>query len=381
MHRKSRLKKNKRSYQYFLTLRIVRFLALASVCWLTHSSAAANKLFADDTILEIQLTGPLGSLIRDSEDWQEQPFSLLVNNTEQKIKVRPRGKSRLRVCKFPPLRLNFSSKSSLNTLFADQDKLKLVTKCDRSKRNDNETLFEYAAYRIFNLISDTSYKVRLAKVSFVDTDEILKPELQQQYGFLIESDKHLAERLNLNRKKVKGVSLKYMDADQMASIYIFQYLIGNTDWSLVAPEAGRKVAPDLDKKRAPDSGKKASKESQMKCCHNGDIFESNAIYYYVPYDFDLSGLVKPKYALPDASLGIRRVTQRKYRGFCHSPAAMAAALSKINNLKPQIIEILRSLPNLSEKELSPKVKFLEKFFSASENQQKLLKNFQKRCLK
>ena len=44
-------------------------------------------------------------------------------------------------------------------------------------------------------------------------------------------------------------------------MFIFQYLIGSTDWSIVAAEADE------------------------YCCHNVDLFEIDASLLVVPYDF------------------------------------------------------------------------------------------------
>ncbi|MCJ7592585.1 MAG: hypothetical protein MUO51_14665, partial [Woeseiaceae bacterium] len=135
------------------------------------SQVAASPLFEDDAVLEISIVGPLSSLIDEKKNREELPFVLRANDNEFPIKVRVRGKSRMRVCDFPPLRINFSDDTTKQTVFADQDKLKLVTHCRNGASDQADVLKEYAAYRIFNLISDVSYKVRLARITYSDTDQ------------------------------------------------------------------------------------------------------------------------------------------------------------------------------------------------------------------
>src|SRR5210317_1213378 len=159
------------------------------------SPARASSLFEGDTVLEVNLTGPLSSLFEEADDRKELPFLLSANSVEHQIDVRLRGKARRRVCDFPPLRLNFASDDTTQTIFAGQDKLKLVTHCRKGGSSQSDTLQEYAAYRIFNLLSDFSYKVRLLRVTYSDTDGRLKENVFDRYGFLIESSSELADRM------------------------------------------------------------------------------------------------------------------------------------------------------------------------------------------
>lgn len=94
---------------------------------------------------------------------------LRVNRRELPVDVRLRGKGRLEQCKFPPLRLDFDPAETGESAFAGQDELKLVTHCINSTAGEKNLLEEYLAYRIFNLLSDYSYRVRLLHVSCVDT--------------------------------------------------------------------------------------------------------------------------------------------------------------------------------------------------------------------
>lgn len=150
---------------YLLRALIYRMRKLFPVVILTIAShAGASPLFDDDAAIDVELTGPVSTLIRKKKDRIEQPFLLRANGVEHEIRVRVRGKSRLRVCDFPPLRLNFSGQETSGTVFAGQEELKLVTHCRNRATAQTDALQEYSAYRIFNLLSDVSYKVRLLRI-------------------------------------------------------------------------------------------------------------------------------------------------------------------------------------------------------------------------
>ncbi len=320
------------------------------------SQAAASPLFEDDAVLEISIVGPLSSLIDKKKNREELPFVLRANDDEFPIKVRVRGKSRMRVCDFPPLRVNFSDDTTKQTVFAGQDKLKLVTHCRNGASDQADVLKEYAAYRIFNLITDVSYKVRLAQITYSDTDQGMQEASVDRYGFFIESSSELAGRFGADVVQTAGVTLGSLDTQQAAAVFVFQYLIGNTDWSL--------VTADLDD----------------TCCHNGDLFEIDSRRYYVPFDFDLSGLVDARYARPDRSLGMRSVTQRRYRGYCISPEALKDAIRAISARKDDILGVVVQVPGFTEKDISTAVKYLDEFFEMTEDVDQLAKSFDRKCL-
>ena len=336
--------------------RAITFFLLVLGLSPTIVHSAATPLFDDDTVLEVELAGPLGALISNKKKRAELPFFLLSKGTQHSVKVRVRGKSRLRVCKFPPLRINFEIADTGDTIFSGQDKLKLVTHCKSSEQAEKNTLEEFAAYRIFNLISDLSYRVRLLRITYTNTDEPGKGKLLQRYAFLIESESQLADRTGGKPVQVAGLPRRSLGENQAAAVFIFQYLIGNTDWSLVTGD------------------------DEETCCHNGDLFELGSKLQYVPYDFDLAGLVDARYAYPHPSLRIRKVTQRLYRGLCLSPEILRNALTTVNARRREILDLLRGIPGLSPEDIEAKVEYLERFFVKAEDAKGLLRSFGRQCL-
>jgi len=150
---------------------------------------SASDLFEDKQTLEVELSGPLNSLIHHMEEELEYPFVLKTEGLDYKIKMRARGNSRKEVCVFPPVRLEFEDNLPEQSLFFGQDDLKLVTHCHKSDKAQANTLKEYAAYKFFLLISEAAFRVRLLQINYVDTDG---KRDTRRYGYLIESWGELA---------------------------------------------------------------------------------------------------------------------------------------------------------------------------------------------
>jgi len=318
--------------------------------------ASASPLFEDDAVLTIDLTGPFSTLIEEKKNSAELAFVLRADDVDHPVKVRVRGHSRIRVCDFPPLRLNFGKSNSQDTIFAGQDKLKLVTHCNDSDRAQTNILQEYSAYKMFSVISDVGYKVRLVRVSYGDTEGRLKRDSTVRYGFLIESASELADRVGGERVRIPGVTLGSLDKQQAANAFVFNYMIGNTDWSLITAE-------DSD-----------------DCCHNTHFFDIDSQRFIVPYDFDLSGLVNARYARPDPSSGLAKVTTRLYRGYCISPEAVSDAISTIAQRRDDILGVIHQVPSLDEKAIKEMQKYLDQFFDKANDGDRLVKAFERRCL-
>ena len=301
------------------------------------------------------MTGPLWSLIESKDDRKEWPFSIRTGGTELAIQIRARGNSRLRICDFPPLRFNFNSAETGGTLFEGQDKLKLVTRCKKSERSEVDVLEEYAAYRIFSLLSDVSYRVRLVHLEYKDTDDRLKTAFENSYGFLIEPLEQLVSRSGGSLTGIPAVRLGEIDESQAALVYVFQYLIGNTDWSFVKAD------------------------SEETCCHNIELVKIGSKQFPVPFDFDLAGLVNATYARPDPSLKITKVRQRLYRGFCTNPDVLRAALDTLSSKEHEILQVVANLPLMSAKDKKKKTGYLQEVFRKADDRDKLIKSFEKNC--
>lgn len=315
----------------------------------------AASLFEDDTVLDVTLAGPLAAVIEDSDERGERRFTISVDGIETAVAVRTRGKSRVELCNFPPLRLNFSSDHAEGTVFAGLDKLKLVTHCRRSGDYQKNVIEEYAAYRIMNVLTDVSLRVRLLRVGYVDTE---KPgrDPDVHFAFIIEADESLVARLGASMLNVPHVTKGMFNAEHAALGFVFQYLIGNTDWSFV------RVLDD------------------EHCCHNGKLISIGEQSYYLPYDFDMSGLVDARHARPNPRLKLKSVTVRRYRGYCTDQAILRGAIRAVLRQREPILDVIAGLPGLHRKEIASRTRYLQKFFDRAADEDRLIQEFERRCL-
>lgn len=327
-------------------------LLLAGAC----ANAAAASLFDERDVLEVELRGPFHSVLRSKKDPRDFPFVLRVDGHELAVDVRLRGKSRLEHCKFPPLRLDFDPDETGQSIFEGQDELKLVTHCTNSNVGEKNLLEEYLAYRIFNLLSDYSYRVRLLHMSYVDTDGRLGRNARSRYAFVIEPTEQLAARLDSELLQLEAVSRKKLDPDQAARVYVFQYMVGNTDWSLVRPRDAE------------------------ECCHNGKLVGKNGKIFYLPYDFDQSGIVNASYAKPHPVVHLRSVRDRRYRGYCTDPDILLAAIHQTNLARDEIIGLVGDAPGLTERDADKAADYLMRYFDMAVDEEKLLEKFDEHCL-
>lgn len=333
----------------FWRFAILLFVAMAV-------SASVSPLFDESGVVNIGLRGPLSQLFDHKDSNIELPFVLTEDGIDLEVTARVRGKSRRSLCNFPPIRLNFENAGNNSTVFSGQDKLKLVTHCRNGSAGEQNLLEEYAAYRIFSLLSDAAYRVRLLRIDYFDDEDGTVESARQNYGFVIETTTQLAERLGGEKLEIPGVVLSRLNKEQAALVYVFQYLIGSTDWSLVLAEG------------------------DTKCCHNGDLIEAHGEIYLIPYDFDLSGLVNAPYAKPHPSLRLPSVRTRLYRGYCTESAALRSAIQKVNSREQEVYQVVNDLPGFDEKQRKRALKYLSAYYKKSGDEEKLLRSFEKKCL-
>lgn len=318
---------------------------IAAMVALTGSAAAADAapLFSADAPIEIEIRGPIGDIVRNAaRSTEPMPATLIHDGREAAIELSARGNARRRPenCRFPPLRVKFAQKPESGTLFQGQKSLKLVTHCQRQESFQKHTLLEFAAYRIYNVMTDASLKVRLAHIRYVSEDN---SELYaERLGFFIEDADDAAERIGMKEIRTPSVTISQHDAAAAARVTLFFHLIANHDWSML-------VGPDNE------------------CCHNGKLFGADKTaqsdLVYVPYDFDYSGLVNAPYAVPPDTIRIKTVRTRYYRGACSLNGELPAAAQQIRNQRAMIEDAVKSTPFIDEKTANGAVKYLAPFFN------------------
>jgi len=319
-----------------------------------------DPLFRSDEILQARLTGPLFTLIdkKSKEDYLQGQLSIVDDDGETlqfDLRFRARGNFRHENCDYPPVRLNFKKSQTKDTLFDKQDKLKLVVHCNKRAEYQQIVLEEYVAYRILNLLTDLSLRVRLLQIIYADPEEEF--ESPKRYAFLIEHKKRAAKRFGLKEFKTPGTKVGELDPAQLNLTSVFQYFIGNTDFSPVAAARGD------------------------DCCHNYLLFKNpDTKIFPVPYDFDQSGLVDAPYAVVNPHFKLRSVKQRRYRGRCVNNTYLEQSIQKFLDNRDEIYALINEQTGFSEGTREGLVRYVDAFYETVAEPKRVESQIRKRCI-
>lgn len=306
-----------------------------------------SPLFASDSVLELIVEAPFKTVFKErGQESSYHPALLRYQGAggsldSVAIEVKTRGKFRLQrsTCNFPPIRVDFPRKELDNTVFEGQNRLKLVTHCQNGRSDyEQQVILEYLIYRMYSLLTESSFLTRMAHITYVDTDDDGDPITR--YAFFIEDEDMMAERNGWKLLEFEQVPPWEYDQEQLMLVEVFQYMIGNTDWD------GFKKAQDQD-----------------ICCHNLRVIgDPTGPVLPVPYDFDWSGLVNRRYARPDPSLRIRSVRQRLYRGVCRPREDLDPVLARFNEVKDTIYDLFRTQRGLEDEFKEKSLEYLDDFY-------------------
>jgi hypothetical protein len=319
-------------------------------------------LFRNNDVLEVTITAPIRLIMRDRSDSEDTQGTLTYEDPEAgettlDIGIRTRGRFRRQadVCPFAPLRLNF--RKTKGTLFAKSNKLKLVTHC-RSGSNvyTQIILKEYLAYRILNTLTDNSFRVRLLRVTYVDSSN--GKEVDTNYAFLIEHRNQLAKRIGREVSSAERTVVSALDGPETNISSLFQYMIGNTDFSPIKGVPGQ------------------------RCCHNYVLLEKeDDKLLSVPYDFDVTGIVDAPYAVPNPRFRLRNVKQRLYRGRCANNEYLETTMQLFTDRRNAIYGLLDTVPDLSGTNIRKVSRFMDEFYETIDSPKRVDRYIVEKCLR
>jgi hypothetical protein len=307
-----------RPIRYKWNMKIFQGMTLILVGVLITAAAegdSGDPLFQDQSTLKVEISAPLSTLIRNRSEEEDLPGVVSFKDTggtlvELDVQVTTRGNFRRKNCDFPPVTLNFKKSQVGGTLFDQQNKLKLVAHCKITGQYEQSVIREYLAYRMLNVLTDLSFRVRLLQVTWVDSDE--RRGRMVRHAFLIEHKNRLEARTGLEEQEVAFAELSVVRPDHLNLASMFQFLIGNFDFS-------------------PTSG------SGGECCHNYAMFGSGPdSLVAIPYDFDFAGIVNAPNAVPNADQGVERIGQRVYQGYCENNHQIEASISEFQKTRETI---------------------------------------------
>lgn len=287
-------------------------------------------------IIKVTLQADLDQLILNKKKDDYQEATLTINSTEgekvHEVKIKPRGKFRRRTCDFPPLKIKFKKaglkEKGINTAHKS---LKLVTHCMNTPEAEQTIIKEYIAYKMYNQLTEASYKVQLVEVTYVNDSDA---SVDVKYGFIIENTDEMAERID--GKEVEGVFNLTLDSIQQnysKLIPMFQYMIANMDWR---PQMGQNIKV-VDKK------------------------DGNRIM--VPYDFDFSGLVNAPYAIPNQDFQQQKIQDRIYMDRVDDLKELMPTIKYFQAHKTDIINTIKECEHLTKKNRRKMVNYINEFYN------------------
>ena len=341
---------------------IFAFLAISVAAADDHeNSGQVAPLFQSNDVLEATLSAPIEQIMRERSDKEELPGTFVYRDAETgaevkvSVAVRTRGRFRRKkeTCHFAPLHLNFSKKKG--TLLAKSDKLKLVTHCRTgSARYEQALLKEYLAYRILNTVTDWSFRVRLLRIKYIESTN--GEEITETFGILIEHRDQLAKRIGMKVDRSETTTIPELDGAHTNIVSVYQYLIGNTDFSPIKAMPGE------------------------PCCHNYVLFGDGSTKVSIPYDFDISGIVNPPYGAPNPRFRLSSLRERLYRGRCYNAGHLETTLQAYRNKRGEIFGLIESLEGLSGKESKRTQRFIKDFYDVIDSPRKKNLKLVKGCL-
>jgi hypothetical protein len=249
--------------------------------------------------------------------------------------IRARGKMRKQYCYVPPTKIRFDKKYLQNRQWKDYPTLKIVNACALNDLSETYIELEYLLYKIYNLITEKSFKACRAVIHYLDTEEKKNPiDLP---GFILEHEDQLSERLDGEIYHVSVFRSNHLDRKAFILFSVFQFMIGNTDWKVLTK-------------------------------HNMEVVKvhSERTFYPVPYDFDYAGVVNASYAVPHESLPIKTVTERLYLGPCQTEEEIDEICTLFLNKRVSINQLVDQYLSSSRSRRACH-DYLDEFFRILEN--------------
>jgi len=312
----------------------------------TQAQEDANKPFSDlfdiNNPFEMDLIFDVKDFVKTKSIDEYVDAKIAYNNAEgtrleKNVRIRSRGNVRKIKCYLPPIRIDFNDEDYEIDLFNDFGKVKLVSKCELSSNDEQWLIKEYLSYKIYEILTEVSFKTYFLKINFIDSKEKKKPFTS--YSFILEDIDELAERNNEIEVENNGLLLVHLDRPVTNIFAMYQYLISNTDWHIPNLHNVKLIKSMDPKEPAPKP---------------------------VPYDLDYCGLVNTNYSVVRESLPLESVTERYWMGNC----LLDSEYDEITNLflekKDDIIKIWEDCEFLQKFHKTSSINYINQFYQLIE---------------
>ena len=314
-----------------------------------------EDLFGREDVLNMTLKSDFKTFrrTRTKDIYLSADMTCIVSDSFQvthPVRLKARGIYRKANCAMPPIWLNIRYAGIETRELAGIRRMKMVTVCRSGDQYLGFLLREYLVYKIYNLLTPYSYRVRLINLKMVNTGKGNKEEFC--WGFLIEPDELMAERLRAKVIKSDKLSMRTVNQEAMDRLAMFQYMIGNPDYSVT----GRHNLKILAIKTSDPSG-----------------------FIPVPYDFDFTGIVNANYATPNETLPIGSVKERYFVGPCRDRASYESAIGALQAVRDEIESTIWAFDYLDEDDRFDMIGYVESFFNTAENEHFIDREISKTC--
>lgn len=294
-------------------------------------------LFKDEERLNVSLSFDIAAFMREKPEDEYLDASIMISaegadTISADIKISARGNFRRRNCDFPPLMLNFKG---AETGYPDIDalkKVKLVSHCMPDEDYETYVLREYLAYKIYNVVTDYSFRVRLLDISYYDIKHDTLYAVKT--GFLLEPVSSLEDRFGMDEIDNIKISNETVEEDVLLKLSVFQHLIANSDWL-------------------------------VDIMHNLKVFgneESLKDLVAVPYDFDFTGWVNAAYAVAREDMGVEDIRDRVYLGPCRSEEEYRDVLDYYMEKKDVFIDTIKEFKYLEGHNRRDLIRYVRSFY-------------------
>lgn len=320
----------------------IRFYIAFTLFLLTTVLGATNTPSIFDAIgyeevVDVSIALDFDALTADSRSEEKFPATLNYKDADGAlqswdIKVKLRGKFRRMRCEgIPPLKIYFDKDELKTAELAKHNDFKLVNYCPEDSEIAKDLIFkEYFGYKIYNELSEESFRVQLLKITYKDTQSSRR---MKQFGFLIEDTAQLRKRIGATKYKkesANGGDIPFVQA-QMQLMTVFQYMIGNSDWNWRVEKNMKFVAK------------------------NGKVLA-------IPYDFDFSGFVNAPYAIPNSNYGLTSLTERIYLGIPEDLATIEPVLEHFKAKEENILALIKTSKLLKSSSKKEMLDYIDSFY-------------------
>jgi len=315
------------------------------------------SLFGSDEILNVSIYMDLSAFLKKTSKTDSFIAKMVINpgrtdSINRKIRIKYRGILRYDICSFPPIQINF--KKPLYSDSGEIKKIKLVTHCEPGSLTDEYVIREYLVYKLFNALTDTSLRVRLLKINYIDPKGNKKTIIK--YGVFIEPVDFLARRTNSTIVKATNLNQNHIIPRVNDRMAIFNYLVSNWDWSLPGKHNVEVIKPIS--------------------------YSAGSLGIAVPYDFDLTGIVNAEYAVPPPDIGIETIRNRIYSGLCRTKEVYIDDLIEFINKKEKLYSAINECPYLNQRSKKDITNFMDEFYNKLEktkSMDNLIEDFLRTC--